>query len=193
MEPDKSDNPQVRRTHELMLDAAAGLLAKVGPEAVTHLHVAEKAGVARTTVYRHWPTRADILVELLRRGAGLHLEPPSTDSPIEQRIAGILGSFAASLKGAGGQTLSAMIGLAEWDEEVFNALERMTQFGPRMLKGVITAGIEQGELSPETDVDLLADRLIGPLYLRRLMYHDDLTDSYVERLVSTTLASHLSM
>ena len=192
MDLEESDNPQVRRTHELMLDAAAFLLADVGPEALTHLRVAEEAGVARTTVYRHWPTRADLLVELLQRGVGLHLAPPSPDLPIGQRVAAILGAFASSLSGAGGQTLSAMIGLAEWDEEVFDALERMTEFGPRILRDMIESGVEAGELSDDTDVDLLADRLIGPLYLRRLLYHDELTVAYVDRLVNTTLASHVS-
>ena len=55
-----------------------------------------------------------------------------------------------------------MIGLAEWDEEVFAALERMTEFGPRMLRNLLALGVEQGELVSTTDVDLLADRLIGP-------------------------------
>lgn len=191
MDTEKNDNPQVRRTHDLMLDAAASLLSEVGPEALTHLRVADEAGVARTTVYRHWPSRADLLVELLQRGAGLHLVTPSMDLPIGQRIAGVLGAFATSLNGSGGQTLSAMIGLAEWDNEVFDALERMTEFGPRLLRDIIAAGIEQGELPAETDVDLLADRLIGPLYLRRLLYHDGLTDTYIERLVRATIASHL--
>jgi hypothetical protein len=85
-----------------------------------------------------------------------------------------------------------MIGLAEWDEDVFVALERMTEFGPRMLRGVLSDGIEQGELRSDTDVDLLADRLIGPLYLRRLLYHDDLSDAYVDGLVSVTLSSHMT-
>lgn len=84
-----------------------------------------------------------------------------------------------------------MIGLAEWDEEVFAALERMTEFGPRMLRNLLALGVEQGELVSTTDVDLLADRLIGPLYLRRLLYHDVLTDDYIERLIVDSLVSHL--
>jgi AcrR family transcriptional regulator len=189
---DKRTNPQVQRTHDLMLDAARALLAQGGPEAVTHLRVAEEAGVARATVYRHWPNRADILLDLLRRGADLDLAPPSADLSIENRVAGVLAAFAKALNGESGQTLSAMIGLAEWDEDVFAALEAMTEFGPRILRAVLASGVEQGELDSDTDVDLLADRLIGPLYLRRLLYHDDLTVAYVDRLVSVSLALHLS-
>ena len=191
METDTSTNPQVQRTQGLMLDAAGLLLADGGPEAVTHLRVAEEAGVARATVYRHWPNRADILLALMRRGADLDLVPPATDLSTEARVAGVLRAFATALNGDRGRTLSAMIGLAEWDEDVFAALERLTAFGPRMLRSVLASGVDAGELASGTDVDLLADRLIGPLYLRRLLYHDDITGAYVDTLVSVTLATHL--
>jgi AcrR family transcriptional regulator len=191
METDTSTNPQVQRTQGLMLDAAGLLLAEGGPESVTHLRVAEEAGVARATVYRHWPNRADILLALMRRGADLDLVPPAADLSIEARVAGVLRAFATALNGDRGRTLSAMIGLAEWDEDVFAALERLTAFGPRMLRVVLASGVDAGSLASGTDVDLLADRLIGPLYLRRLLYHDDITGAYVDTLVSVTLATHL--
>jgi len=190
----KSDtriNPQVERTHELMLDAAGSLLARNGPDAVTHLRVGEEAGVARATVYRHWPNRADILLDLLRRGTSLDLVPLAGDVSLLERITGIVTAFAVALNGDRGRTLSAMIGLAEWDEDVFAALERMTHLGPRRLRDLLTAGTESGELDGESDVDMLADQLIGALYLRRLLYHDELTDLYIDRLVSATLSPHL--
>ncbi|MEN8040093.1 MAG: TetR/AcrR family transcriptional regulator [Actinomycetota bacterium] len=191
MKADKKTNPQVQRTRELMLDAAADLLSRGGPEAVTHLHVGEEAGVARATVYRHWPNRADILLDLLHRGASMDFEPPSVDLPIEKRVAEGLLAAAGALGGAAGRTLSAMVGLAEWDAEVSAALEQLTEAGPRLLRQMLAAGVEAGELAADTDVDLLADRLIGPLFLRRLLYHDVLTDAYVERLVAATLSPHL--
>ena len=191
MSNDMKPNPQVQRTRELMLDAASGLLSDGGPQAVTHLRVGEEAGVARATVYRHWPNRADILLDLLRRGAAMSLGSPSADLSVEERVAVGLRGSAGVLNGDGGQTMSAMVGLAEWDEDVFAALQQATDFGPRLLREVLAAGVERGELLPGTDVDLLADRLIGPLFLRRLLHHDHITDAYVDRLVSATLASHL--
>ncbi len=180
-------NPQVQRTQSLMLDAARTLLAEHGPEAVTHLRVAETAGVARATVYRHWPNRATILLDLLRAGADLHLTPPQPDLTIAERVTTALTSFAAALNGDGGRTLAAMIGLAEWDEDVFAALEQMTAFGPMFLHSLLTAGLDNGELDEDADPALLVDRLIGPLYFRRLLYHDPITDDYIDRLVASTL------
>lgn len=190
-ETEDRTNPQVQRTHDLMLDAAGVLLFESGPEAVTHLRVGEEAGVARATVYRHWPSRADILLDLLRRGTTLDLVPLAGDVSIVDRVAKIMGAFAVALNGDRGRTLSAMIGLAEWDEDVFGALERMTHLGPKRLRDVLGAGVAAGELAADTDVDLVADQLIGPLYLRRLLYHDELTDSYVDRVVSAALTPHL--
>ena len=70
-------NRQVRRTRARVLEAAHRLLAQEGPDAVTHLRVAEAADVARATVYRHWPDRIDLLVDLLESGAS----PPVFGAP----------------------------------------------------------------------------------------------------------------
>ena len=85
-----------------------------------------------------------------------------------------------------------MIGLAEWDEDAFAALERMTAFGPQLLQDLLAAGVSEGSLAAGTNIDLIKDRLIGPLYLRRLLYHDEITNTYVDRLVADTLAPHLT-
>lgn len=174
-----------------MLDATRELLSESGPEAVTHLRVAEASGVARATVYRHWPDRADILVDLLSRSAALHLSPPPPGLPITERVTTLLRTFAATLNGDGGRILAAMIGLAEWDDDVFSALKRMTSRGPKSLRDLIAAGISEGSVQTDTDAGLLSDQLIGPIYLRRLLYHDEITDGYIDRLVSTTLGPRL--
>ena len=190
-ETDKRTNPQVQRTQELMLDAASVLLSGGGAESVTHLRVAEEAGVARATVYRHWPNRGDILVDLLRRGADQNLVSPDSELPIAQRLTGGLRIASAALSGDSGQALSAMIGLAEWDEAVAGALEQIVDFGPGMLRSVLAEAVGRGELAPDTDVELLADRLIGPLILRRLLYREEITDTYVDQLIAVTLSPHL--
>jgi len=187
-----SMNPQVQRTQILMLAAAQELLSEHGAEAVTHLKVAQQAGVARATVYRHWPDRPAILVDLLRSSADVATGPESPDLAIVDRVTATLATFARALNGDGGRTLAAMIGLAEWDEDVFAALERMTQFGPMHLRTIIADGIADGSLVAGSDPDLVADMLIGPLYFRRLLYHDHLDDTYIEALVRGTIAPLLS-
>ncbi len=192
IDPESNTNPQVQRTHRVMLEAARDLLSENGPGAVTHLRVAEASGVARATVYRHWPDRVDILLDLLRGDADLHLSPPPEGLPLADRVTRLLQKLAASLNGDSGQILTAMIGLAEWDEDVFAVLERMRAFGPKLLRDLLATGIHDGSLAAETDIDLLMDVLIGPLFLRRLLHHSEITDGYIDHLVATALGPHLS-
>jgi len=190
---DPPTNPQVLRTQKLMLDAARVLLADHGPEGVTHLRVASDSGVARATVYRHWPDRAAILLDLLRSSADLDFSNPPPNSPITERVAAVIRTVARALNGDGGRTLAAMIGLAEWDEDVFAALGRMASSGPMFLTNVLSDAIEQGSLNSEADPALLADRLIGPLFFRRFLYHENIKDGYVDQLVAATLGPHLAI
>ncbi|MCL1588514.1 MAG: TetR/AcrR family transcriptional regulator [Actinomycetia bacterium] len=185
-------NPQAQRTQNLMLTAAQDLLSEHGAEAVTHLKVAQNAGVARATVYRHWPDRAAILVDLLRTNADIAPVPPDPGPALADRVTATLATFAKALNGDGGRTLAAMIGLAEWDEDVFAALERMTQFGPMLLRTIIADGIDDGSLVAGSDPGLVVDMLIGPLYFRRLLYHDHLDNTYIEALVRRTITPLLS-
>jgi hypothetical protein len=78
-----------------------------------------------------------------------------------------------------------MIELAECDEDVFAALERMTQFGPALPRVMISDGVAHGSLASGLNPDLLVDMLIGPLY------HDRLDDTHVGALVQRTIAPFL--
>ncbi len=50
-----------------LLQAAADLVISGGPAAVTPTSVAERAGIARTSVYDYFPSREDLLVALALR------------------------------------------------------------------------------------------------------------------------------
>jgi hypothetical protein len=84
-----------------------------------------------------------------------------------------------------------MIGLAEWDQDVFAALERMTQFGPMLLRTIVSDGIADGSLVAETDPDLVADMPIGPLYFRRSLSYDHVDAEYVSIPVQRTITPSL--
>ena len=72
-------NPRVQRTHDRILAAARKLLAESGPAGLTYSVLAERAGVTRQTLYRHWPTRDALLVDLILVGPGDGYPEPGTD------------------------------------------------------------------------------------------------------------------
>ncbi|BBH68622.1 TetR family transcriptional regulator [Actinoplanes sp. OR16] len=52
-------------TEAVVLTAALKLLLEEGPAALTAQRLYQVTGVSRTTVYRHWPTPADVLAALI--------------------------------------------------------------------------------------------------------------------------------
>src|SRR5258707_1872547 len=58
-------DPRAARSREAILAAAFDLLAREGPGAITHQRVAQQAGVARATAYRHRAAPQDLLRDVL--------------------------------------------------------------------------------------------------------------------------------
>src|SRR5437588_2120534 len=63
-------------TRERALAAAAGILRRDGYSRLTMERVAAESGVAKTTLYRRWPTRAALCMELYLEVAGRELHDP---------------------------------------------------------------------------------------------------------------------
>src|ERR1700683_1820195 len=61
-------HPRVERTRGHILAVARELLPDVGPVGLTYSLLAERAGVTRATLYRHWAPRAALLVDLILTG-----------------------------------------------------------------------------------------------------------------------------
>ena len=55
---------RITKTRRKVLDAGAVVLFTDGWSEVTHLRLAKETGVARGTIYRHWPTIDDLIVEI---------------------------------------------------------------------------------------------------------------------------------
>ncbi len=58
---DRPDDPRVRRTRAAVVDTAVSLLVEGGVGAVTIEAIVRRSGVARSTIYRHWPSRTDVV------------------------------------------------------------------------------------------------------------------------------------
>src|SRR5215472_18884726 len=77
-----ADNPRVRRTRERILAATRELLAEGGPAGLTYSLLADRAGVTRQTLYRHWPAKSGLLVDLILEGNDGPYPEPGTDPAV---------------------------------------------------------------------------------------------------------------
>ena len=75
-------NPRVQSTRDRILAAARELLAETGPAGLTYSLLADRAGVTRQTLYRHWPAKSGLLVDLILEGSDGGYPEPGTDAAV---------------------------------------------------------------------------------------------------------------
>ena len=83
-------DPRIIRSRRAILEAALAELADRGYGAFTIDGVATRAGVARSTIYRHWPDRAGLIADAID---ALNVQPPARPADAEsprERISALL-------------------------------------------------------------------------------------------------------
>src|SRR5947209_8013941 len=62
--------------HRKVIEAALELIAARGFETTSMDAIAESSGVSKATLYKHWPDKDALLLELMAEVNGLHARPP---------------------------------------------------------------------------------------------------------------------
>jgi TetR/AcrR family transcriptional regulator, regulator of autoinduction and epiphytic fitness len=181
-EPD----PRVERSRRVILEAVLDELGAVGYGAMTIEGVAARAGVGKSTIYRHWTGKLD-LVEDAFRTLKAPVQAPESGT-LRERVVGLLDQVACLVAESTYSTcMPALIEAAERDEQVRDLHRRFTAERRGVLVEVLRDAVNDGELPPDTDPELLSDALVGTILLRRLMLHAPLDPAMVPRLVDQVL------
>ena len=129
-------DPRAERAHAAVLDAAAELFLDSGVAAVTIDAVAARSGVAKTTIYRRWANRDDLLLDVFRRFA-LGLEMPAVDLAPEERVRQVARQLAARFADPIWQrALPALLGAARHKQELAGLADRLDAHSPMRRMGL---------------------------------------------------------
>jgi len=184
--PDQRLDPRAARSRERVLAAAWELLREGGAAACSIEAVAAASGVAKTTIYRQFDDREQLIFAVLEMLKGAPHVPDTGD--VVADVEWTLQDLAAGLFDTSTSTLLAsMIDLAERSGRVRDML---TDFGARrraLLMARLRRAVDTGDLRKDVDVDLLVGQLVGPLFYRRYISRQPVSRRYVTRLVRTTL------
>jgi len=184
MKPD----PRVARSKELILDAASELIGEGGAAGFSIDAVARRAGVARTTIYRHWPDTSGLLFDAFDHGAE---ETPVPDTgSMRDDLVEIYTHLSQKLPNSCfGRMLPVLLDAAFRDPALAPLHEKFISERRRPARLVVRRGIERGELRDDVDVERLLDRIAGPVFYRFLVVQQPYRRSDIERLVDDTLAA----
>ena len=172
------------------MHAADDLLAERGFAGDTVEAIAARAGVAKQTIYRWWPSKVEILLDSLLDDASSELTIPDT-GPAAEAVRRYLHGLARFLtEEPAGKVLLALLGEAQHDAEMAGIfhhryLDPQREREREMLK----RGIAAGELPAALDVDAALDAMIGPIVYRALT-GAPIPRSFVDGLVADILDRH---
>jgi AcrR family transcriptional regulator len=175
-----------------VLHAADDLLVERGFAGVTIEGIAARAGVAKQTIYRWWPSKVDILLDTLIDDASRQLAIPDTGSAVEntRRYLHTLARFLT--KEPAGKVLLALIGEAQHDPEMARTFhQRYLDPQRQSERAMLKRGIASGELSAALDIDAALDTLCGPV-LYRALTGARIPRAFIDRLLADTLQRNLS-
>lgn len=175
------------RAEAAILDATVELVAENGVARLTVDGVAAKAGVGKATIYRHWPTKAALVIEAIASHAEVP-DPPDTGRLREDLVLLLDGLRSAISAPPLAGLLVSLVDAAERDPELAELHTAFAASRRQRVLAVLQRGVERGELPGWVDRDLAVDLLVGPLFYRRLVSRMPSERSTVDQVVDTVLA-----
>jgi AcrR family transcriptional regulator len=181
--------PRRSATGHAILKATREILAQGGVHGLTVEGVAERSGIAKTTIYRRWRSKEDLalaaLLEVIRE------EPPvrhlgSTNAALGAYLGQLIKNVNSRLYG---RILRGLISEMAIDRQLARAFrDQVLARRVTAIRGLLARGIERGELRPDLDMEIAIDLLLGPIYYRLLMSGGPLTGAFIDRLVRAVMA-----
>jgi AcrR family transcriptional regulator len=182
-------DPRAVRSRAAALAAARDLLVEQGWAGVTHVAVAERSGVGRTTLYRHWPDTPALVRETLAHHIAVAHAEPAGDLR-EDLLRELAASRAMLHEPTTDRAIRVVIERAAVDAAFAEMKDALYRAGTQVLRDIVDAGKERGELAAQLDTDLAVDQLFGPLFFRRLVANQPIPEGYVPEIVDAFLLSH---
>ena len=172
---------RVERSKKLVLQATYELLTKSGLSGVSVDEVSRRSGVAKTTIYRHWPSRASLLINTC---AQLSSKPQAPDTgTLKGDLEALTLLMVKRLHLPWSTALPSIIDAAERDKELSQIHSNIHAQMRSAFGVVIERGQKRGEVSSKQDPSELIASILGPLFYRRWFSRETLDETFAMRVV----------
>ena len=178
------------RSEQAILDATRELLAEGGVGGLTVEGVSHRAGVAKTTIYRHYRGKRELALAVLIDMVEQVVSTPDTGDTRTELVnfvdaaVQILGSTLM------GRVMQGLVSDLAADPVLAKAFqERVVALRIAEADRLLARGIERGDLRADTDVELAHELLFGPVYYRLLLSGAPLDEGLAGRVVDAVMTA----
>jgi AcrR family transcriptional regulator len=178
--------PRNARSHREILDAALSIFAEGGYSNLTIEGVAARAGVAKTTIYRWWPSKPALVVAVAEDLAET-VRTPDTGELRGDLVALLRDVIKVYTTTVAGRLIPGLIADMAEHPDLAEAIGGFWVARREIMVDVLKRGISRGELPRDIDVELTADLLLGPIYYRFLVSRAPLRRGFADRIVDAVL------
>ncbi len=179
---DRRPGGRAARVRASVLAAAAELLDEAGYDALSTDEVARRAGVHRTTVYRRWPTKPELVAEAV----GLHAEeqiPIPDTGRLHDDLAALAGAVAANLVAGRPATSRSLVAAAATSETLAASLNRFMERRMALSEPIVERAVERGEVPAGTDPRAIIEPVVGAIWFRFLLTGGSLDETFIDAVV----------
>ena len=170
------------------IEATIETLLEHGAEGLTMEEIADRSGVAKSTIYRHFGTREHLVTESVRSCV---VEQPTPDSgSLADDLTDLFTRYDESEETKRlNELIPLLIDGARRDTDMREVLDALLVERQRPLRTVLKLAQGRGEIDPDLDLDVAVAVLIGPFTYRRMVQDAEITDEFVAAVVQTGIAA----
>lgn len=180
------EDPRVVRSRNAVADATLDLLVELGYSGLTIDAVSKRSGVARSTIYRHYSSVAEMVMGAVQTEQDQNTPHPSGDPWVDIRneMLAVVDKLTST---RWGHVLPEVLAAASRGGEFLRfqmifANERRVEM-QRLLEELRSTG----RTDPDADIDLINDLLVAPIFYRVLVSHAAVSEDFVDVLMARVL------
>ncbi len=175
------------RIRAAVFAATIQLIQEKGYEALSFAAVAERAGVHETSLYRHWKKKEHLIISAISSQVAQNIPIPDTGA-FRSDLIQLLQLLCTFLQSAVGEVLVQLAIVSKHTPEIDFFHREYWRQRRALIQPVFDRAIARGEISPQADLQLLLETLIGVFYIRAFVLREPLDETLPERVVDLVLS-----
>lgn len=160
-----SADARVQRSRARIIQASIDLIAEEGAGSLTVDAIAERSGVAKSTLYRHWTSIDALILDVFRAAVPPVLETDA-DASFEEALraqVALVGDTLTDPKWI--RLLPDLLALRQQYPEIGELADQDRAEKQAALADILESGAAQGFLPPQLDIVTVAATLLGPMVM----------------------------